>query len=149
MAADTVSTWVVLSGTGANTTANITLAGSVITPQFALRTNGAPVESTNPLYVNPTPVIYSSAITIAATIGTTSAAIISAGGAPTGRLDLFNNTASGGGTLWVNPSGGTAVVGSGIPIYAGGSYTWLDGIAVAPTGISDNGTLNLSGAGGY
>jgi hypothetical protein len=93
------------------------------------------------------PATYSSAITFASSVGTSSEALISGGGAPTGRLELFNNGTTG--TVWVNPSGGQAVVGSGIPIYPRGSYLWANGLSVVPTGISDNGVVAISGAGGY
>jgi hypothetical protein len=95
------------------------------------------------------PATYNNAITIVASVGTSSTALITAGGAATNRLEIFNNTGGNTpGTLWINPSGSTAVAGQGIPVFPGGSYTWQYGLAVIPQGISDNGTLSISGAGG-
>jgi hypothetical protein len=167
MAADNPSTWPVKNGIGGPVSAPITVdpAGNT-TPQLAIRTNGAPVEESNPLpsylAVAPSlaagtakigslqPATYSNAITIAPAVSTTSEALITAGGPATGRLEIFNNTTgSSPGTLWINPAGGTAVAGQGIPVLPGGSYTWVNGLATIPTGISDSGALSISGAGGY
>lgn len=101
---------------------------------------------------NPTPVVgsistgpaaYSNAITITASVSTTSVALTSA--IPSKRLDLFNNDQSA--MCWVNPTGGTAVIGQGIPLYPTGGYTWTGGLSAIPTGVC-SATAAISGSAG-
>lgn len=85
-----------------------------------------------------------------ATIPTSSTPLFS-GGIATHRLTIFNNSTTA--ILWVNEAGGTAVVGSGIRIAAGGgSYYWSSGLPAVPTGISDGAggstAASISGTGG-
>jgi hypothetical protein len=51
MTADTPGVWTIQDGNGNKPQANITLTAAIITPQFAPRTNGGPVEAGNPLPV--------------------------------------------------------------------------------------------------
>lgn len=95
------------------------------------------------------------ALTFAPTIAGSSAALFS-GGTANHNLVVFNNAASGGPTLWVNPLGTAAVAGTGIPIApGGGGYVWPKGITTVPTGIAGTATggtssqtILLSGSGG-
>ena len=78
-------------------------------------------------------------------VGTTSTAVLAAGAA-THTLTLYNNGTTG--NLWLNMTGGAAVVGAGMRIPAGSGYIWSSGVTAAINGISDAGTLSVSGSGG-
>jgi hypothetical protein len=150
MTADNPFTWAVKNGIGVQNSATNTVDEfGNITPQFAMRSNGAPVEQDNPLPIKPPPANYSNSIVVAGTVGAATGGepLITSGGPPTGRFEFFNNGETG--TIWINPAGGEAVVNQGIPIFPRGNYLWANGLAAIPTGISDNGTVATSGAGGY
>jgi hypothetical protein len=93
-----------------------------------------------------TPLSYSNSTsgTVAATSGT----LVSAG-AYTHTLQIWNN---GSATIWLNPTGSAAVVGSGAPIPAGGALIFgavdLPIPTAAITAISTTGSVSVSMVGG-
>lgn len=91
-----------------------------------------------------------SAVTYAApTTGTvtTTATLVAVPGAKVTKI--CNTTASSGGNIWLNPSGGTAVVGSGDEAQAGGGCVTYTGAVVNAngniiTGVSDSGSATYT-----
>lgn len=94
-------------------------------------------------------------LTFASTIAGSSTALFS-GGTASHNLVAFNNTVTGGATLWCNPGGGAAVAGTGIPIPpGGGGYVWAKGLTTVPNciagtaiGGTSSQTVLVSGSGG-
>ena len=92
------------------------------------------------------PVTFSGALGIPATCGIGSTLIVAAGLATRNLTIQTGPTAAG--NLWLNPTGGIAVVGSGVFAAAGGGdFTFPDGVTGDVNGISDNGTIPISGIG--
>ncbi len=89
------------------------------------------------------------ALTFATTIPTTSGGTsIFTGGVASHSLTIYNNsTGVGAPTLWCNPSGGSASVGSGASIQPyGGGYLWASGLTTVPKCISDGGAATTTAA---
>lgn len=74
---------------------------------------------------------------------TVSATVVSV---PGGKVTkVCNTTASGGGNIWLNPSGGTAVVGAGDEAAAGGGCViYGTPLSFPITGVSDSGTATYT-----
>jgi hypothetical protein len=121
----------------------------VLTPHHVIETNGLPVGVSNPLPVadSHSTMIFSGALGIPATCGTATTQIVAAGLAP--RWLTIQTAPTSAGNLWLNPTGGAAVVGSGVFVASGGgSFTFPNGVTATVNGISDNGTIAISGIGG-
>ena len=121
----------------------------VLTPHHVIETNGLPVGVSNPLPVadSHSSMVFSAALGIPSTCGTATTQIVAAGLAP--RFLTIQTAPTSAGNLWLNPTGGAAVVGSGVFVASGGgSFTFPNGVAAAVNGISDNGTIAISGIGG-
>ena len=78
-------------------------------------------------------------------VGTTTPVTIRAAGTHT---LIFQVRGPAGSNLWLNLSGGTPVVGAGTFVPVGGQFQAPNGVTAAITGISDAGTLSVSGSAG-
>jgi hypothetical protein len=121
----------------------------VLTPHHVIETNGLPVGVSNPLPVadSHSTMIFSAALGIPPTCGPATTQIVAAGLAP--RFLTIQTAPTSAGNLWLNPTGGAAVVGAGVFVASGGgSFTFPNGVAATVNGISDNGTIAINGIGG-
>ena len=113
--------------------------------------NGQPVSASNPLPItggsggsSNTPSTYTSDFG-PISVGTTTPVTIRAAGTHT---LIFQVRGPAGSNLWLNLSGGTPVVGAGTFVPVGGQFQAPNGVTAAITGISDAGTLSVSGSAG-
>jgi len=105
-----------------------------------------PVSVSNPLPVAAGQAAYVATPLLVSSVGASSVTIAAAGVAAH-TLTVCTGPSQAG-NLWMNPSGGTAVSGSGVVAAAyGGCFTFSPAPTTAVTGISDTGTININGAG--
>ena len=134
------ATLTITSGTGTPlvVTAQAATGGNVTTVG-----NFPAVQTVNGTVAFATPPPTAWATPVAGTLGGISALVVATPGVK--ATLICNATTPGGGVLWLNLSGGSASVGTGLPVFPGGDCKQLGSLtATALNGISDGGTITFS-----